>query len=152
MIKEQAEYNQAKEKLLALRVPRNELEKPFTRQKVTGRFELKSSLAGLVVDRTVTPGQWVGNDPSQVLLIVADLDRLQVIADAYELDLPQIHVGDPAKVTVEAYPGEVFQAVIARIGDIVDRDTRTVKVRAWLSNEGHKLKPEMYARLTVGKQ
>ena len=152
LIKEQAEYNQAKEKLLALRVPRNELEKPLTQQKVTGRFELKSSLAGLVVDRTVTPGQWVGNDPSQVLLIVADLDRLQVIADAYELDLPQIHVGDPAKVTVEAYPGEVFQAVVARIGDIVDRDTRTVKVRAWLSNEGHKLKPEMYARLTVGKQ
>jgi cobalt-zinc-cadmium efflux system membrane fusion protein len=149
LIKEQAEYNQAKEKLLALKVPRNELEKPLKEQKITGRFELKSPLMGTVVDRTVTPGQWVGNDPSQVLLTVADMDRLQVIADAYELDLPQIHLGDLAIVSVEAYPGEIFPAVIAKIGDIVDRDTRTVKVRAWLKNEGRKLKPEMFVRMTL---
>jgi cobalt-zinc-cadmium efflux system membrane fusion protein len=148
LVKEEAEFHQAQERLLALRVPRSELEKPIEEQKVMGRFELKSSLKGIIVDRTVTPGQWVGNDPSQVLLLVADLDRLQVVAEAYEQDLPQIHVGDSARVTVEAYPDQSFPAQIATIGDLVDKDTRTVKVRAWLNNESHKLKPEMYAKLT----
>jgi cobalt-zinc-cadmium efflux system membrane fusion protein len=151
LIKEQAEYHQAKERLLALKVPRSELEKPLGQQKDLGRFELKSPLTGTVVDRTVTPGTWVGTDPAQVLLTVADLDRLQMVAEVYEQDLPLIHVGAPAVVTVEAYPGEVFPAVVASIGDLVDRDTRTVKIRAWLNNDAHKLKPEMYARLNLGK-
>ena len=59
-------------------------EKSLAQQQGLGRFELKSPLTGTVVDRTVTPGTWVGNDPSQVLLTVADLDRLQVIAEVYE--------------------------------------------------------------------
>lgn len=150
LIKEQAEYHQATERLLALRVTKGELEHPLDGPIAMGRFELKSPVAGIIVDRTVTPGQWVGNDPAQVLLLVADLDRLQVVADVYEQDLSRIHVGDHAVVTVEAYPGETFPAVIASIGDLVDRDTRTVKIRAWLSNEGHKLKPEMYVRLRLG--
>lgn len=147
--KEEAEYNRAKEKLLALKVPRSELEKPLGQQHVSGRFELKSAVSGTVVDRTVTPGQWVGNDPSQILLTVADLDRLQIIVDVYEHDLPLIHTGDPAMATVEAYPGEVFPAVIAKIGDVVDRDTKTVKVRAMVKDEGRKLKQGMYAQLTL---
>jgi cobalt-zinc-cadmium efflux system membrane fusion protein len=148
LVKEEAEYHQAMERLVALRVPRAELEKPLAQQRVMGRFELKTSLTGTIVDRTVTPGQWVGNDPSQVLLIVADLNRLQVIAEAYEQDLGHLHVDDIASVTVEAYPDEEFPARIAAIGDVVDRDTRTVKVRAWLNNDSHKLKPEMYAKLS----
>jgi cobalt-zinc-cadmium efflux system membrane fusion protein len=149
LIKEQAEFEQAKARLLALKVPRHELEKPVAEQTGRGRFELRSPLSGTVVERTVTPGQWVGADPAQMLMTVVDLDRLQVAAEVYERDLPRLTVGQAALVTVEAYPGEVFPATIARIGDLVDRDTRTVKVRAWLSNPGHRLKPEMYARLKV---
>ena len=150
LVREQAEYSQARERLLVLKVPREELDKPFAQQKITGRFELKSPIAGTLVNRTVTIGQWV--DPSQVLMVAANLDRLQVVADVYEQDVPRVHVGDVARVNVDAYPDQAFGAVIASIGDVVDRETRTVKVRAWLSNEQHKLKPEMYVRLTVGSQ
>lgn len=149
LVKEEAEYHQAQERLVALRVPRAELEKPLGQQQVMGRFQLKSALSGTIVDRTVTPGQWVGNDPSQVLLTIADLDRLQVIAEVYEPDLISLHVNDVGTVTVEAYPDKTFPAQIAMIGDVVDRDTRTVKVRAWVNNDNHKLKPEMYAKLTI---
>jgi cobalt-zinc-cadmium efflux system membrane fusion protein len=75
-----------------------------------------------------------------------------VVAEVYEQDLPLIHVGTPAVVTVEAYPNGRFPAIIASIGDLVDRDTRTVKVRAWLNNDAHKLKPDMYARLSFEPQ
>jgi len=149
LVKARAEFRRGKERLLSLRVPVAELDKPLAEQKITSRFEMKSPLAGTVVERTVTPGQSVGGDPTQVLFTVADLDTLQVVADVYERDLDLVKVGQVATVTVEAYPGIGFPAAIASIGDVVDPNTRTIKVRAWASNEQHKLKPEMFARLHI---
>ncbi|TAJ34671.1 MAG: efflux RND transporter periplasmic adaptor subunit [Nitrospirae bacterium] len=149
LVKARAEFRRAKERLLSLKVPAGELNKPLAEQRITSRFEMKSSLMGTVVERTVTPGQSVGGDPSQVLFTVADLDKLQVIADVYERDLDLVKVGQVAKVTVEAYPGVGFPAAIAAIGDVVDPNTRTIKVRAWVTNEAHKLKPEMFARIHI---
>jgi membrane fusion protein, heavy metal efflux system len=149
LIKAKAEFRRAKERLLSLRVPAGELEKPLDKQKITSRFDMRSPLTGTIVERTVTPGQSIGGDPGQVLFTVADLDSLQVVADVYERDLDVVHAAQTATVTVEAYPGVAFEAVIATIGDIVDPATRTIKVRAWVNNETHKLKPEMFARLNI---
>jgi cobalt-zinc-cadmium efflux system membrane fusion protein len=97
----------------------------------------------------VTPGQSVGGDYSQVLFTVADLDTVQVVADVYERDLDLVRVGQVAIVAVEAYQGIGFPAVVAAIGDVVDPNTRTIKVRAWVNNEARRLKPEMFARLNI---
>ncbi len=149
LIKARAEFRRAKERLLSLKVSATELEKPLAEQKISSRFELKSPLEGTVVERTVTPGQSVGGDPSQVLFTVADLGKLQVVADVYERDLALVKVGQVARVTVEAYPEIGFPAAVAAIGDVVDPNTRTIKVRAWVNNESRKLKPEMFARLHI---
>ncbi len=42
--------------------------------------------------------------------------------------------------------GGMVAATVAAIGDVVDPATRTIKVRAWVNNDPHKLKPEMFAR------
>jgi cobalt-zinc-cadmium efflux system membrane fusion protein len=149
LVKARAEFRRAKERLLSLRIPAEELDKPLDRQKITSRFEMRSPLTGIVVERTVTPGQSVGGDPAQVLFTVADLDMLQVVADLYERDLSLVKEGQFAKVNVEAYPGVDFPATVAAIGDVVDPTTRTIKLRAWVNNEPHKLKPEMFARLNI---
>jgi len=152
LIKARAEFRRAKERLLSLRVPAQELEKPLERQKVTSRFELKSPLAGIVVERNVTPGQSIGGESGQVLFTVADLDTLQVIADVYERDLAYLALvkeGQLAKVSVEAYPDVSFPATVATIGDVVDATSRTIKLRALVNNKDHRLKPEMFARLHI---
>jgi cobalt-zinc-cadmium efflux system membrane fusion protein len=149
VIKARAEFRRSKEQLLSLRVPSAELDKPLAQQRITSRFDMKSPLSGTVVERTVTPGQSVGADAAQVLFTVADLDRLQVVADVYERDLALVKVSQVARVNVEAYPGADFAAVVAAIGDVVDPNTRTIKVRAWVDNQDHRLKPEMFARLRL---
>ena len=50
---------------------------------------------------------------------------------------------------MEAYPGTDFASVVASIGDVVDPNTRTIKVRAWVDNREQRLKPEMFARLRL---
>lgn len=152
LIKARAEFRRAKERLLSLRVPAQELEKPLERQKVTSRFEMKSPLTGIVVERNVTPGQSIGGDSGLILFTVADLDLLQVVADVYERDLAYLALvkeGQQAKVNVEAYPDVSFPATVTTIGDVVDPTSRTIKLHAVVKNKDHRLKPEMFARLHI---
>jgi cobalt-zinc-cadmium efflux system membrane fusion protein len=149
LVKARAEFRRAKERLLSLRVAAEELDKPLDKQKITSRFEMKSPLAGIVVERAVTPGQSVTGDSDHVLFTIADLDLLQVVADVYEHDLALVREGQSAMVKVEAYPEMDFPAKVTAVGDVVDPATRTIKVRAQVNNKSHKLKPEMFARLQL---
>lgn len=106
-------------------------------------------MTGTVVERNVTLGQIVGPASDAPLFTVANLGRLQVVADVYEHDLSGIQIGAVATMTVEAYPGIEFPATIAVIGDVVDPATRTIKIRASVANEDRRLKPEMFARLSL---
>src|SRR5262245_1277764 len=152
LVKARAEFRRAKERLLSLRVPAQELEKPLDRQQVTSRFEMKSPLTGIVVERNVTPGQSIGRESGEVLFTVADLDVVQVVADVYERDLAYLALvreGQAAKISVEAYPDLTFPATVSTIGDVVDPISRTIKLRARVHNKEHRLKPEMFARLII---
>jgi cobalt-zinc-cadmium efflux system membrane fusion protein len=148
-IKAKAAFRRARERLLALQVPKKELEKPLSRQTITSSYQIHSPIEGTVVERTVTPGQSVNGDPTQVLFTIADLSKVQVIADVYEKDLGLVKVNQKATVSVEAYPDIGFPASISTIGDLVDPTTRTIKLRALVNNADHKLKPGMFARLNV---
>jgi len=149
LVKARAEFRRAKERLLSLRISPQELKKPLDQQQITSRFEMKSPLSGIVVERTVTPGQAVTGDSDHILFTVADLDVVQVVADVYEHDLALVQEGESAVVQVEAYPDVEFPATVTAVGDVVDPGTRTIKVRARVVNESHKLKPEMFARLQL---
>jgi cobalt-zinc-cadmium efflux system membrane fusion protein len=146
LVKARAEFRRAKERLLSLRVTPEELDKPLDQQTITSRFELKSPLTGVVVERAVTPGQLV---TGEILFTIADLDQLQVLADLYERDVALVKEGQSAVVKVEAYPDVDFPARVTAVGDIVDSATRTIKVRAQVNNKDRLLKPEMFARLQL---
>ena len=148
-LKAQAEFRRARGRLLALRVPAAELDKPRTERLITSRFDLKSPLTGTVVERNVTVGLMVGADPTQMLYTIADLNVLQVVAEVYERDLSRVSKGTPVTVTVEAYLDETFSGTIVYVGDVVDPTTRTIKVRCNVTNHDLKLKPEMFARVRL---
>jgi len=116
---------------------------------------LRSPVSGVVADRKANPSMEVqpGGDP---LFVVSNLSRLWVLVDLPEHHLAKVKPGLPVSVSVEAYPGEAFRAVVARVGQVVNADTRRIQVRCDLANPDGKLKPEMYARVTLltdeGKQ
>ena len=148
--RERAEFKQAKGQLLrhfAYRLPSSASHWHNSRLRRDSNCEVPR--AGTVVERNVTPGQIVGPAIDTPLFTVANLERLQVVADVYEHDLSGIQIGAVATMTVEAYPGVEFPATIAVIGDVVDPATRTIKIRASVSNADRRLKPEMFARLTL---
>jgi Cu(I)/Ag(I) efflux system membrane fusion protein/cobalt-zinc-cadmium efflux system membrane fusion protein len=79
-----------------------------------------------------------------------------VLAQVFQSDAGKIKPGDPAEVTVDAYPGRVFSGRVDYVLPQVDMNTRTLPVRLVFANPGLKLRPGMYvnvrAKLPMGRQ
>ena len=108
-----------------------------------------SPLAGTITARKVGPGQFIRQDNTDPLFVIADLSQMWMLANVYESDVPWIKVGQPVEVQVMAYPEEVFKATITYIGAAVDPATHRVDVRAVVDNPAQKLKPEMFATFRI---
>jgi cobalt-zinc-cadmium efflux system membrane fusion protein len=113
---------------------------------------VRASSSGAVIERTVTPGQFVQAD-STPLLTVADLGTVWVLVDVFERDIHLVRPGQKVQVVAAAYPDRRFLASVERISDRVDPDSRTLKVRLLVSNPDLLLKPEMFisASLELGE-
>jgi RND family efflux transporter MFP subunit len=106
-----------------------------------------SPVNGFVARRGVDPGAFVGGNAP--IVDVVDISRVRLVANIVEKDLKQIQVGDMTRVEVDAFPGEMFTGRIARLAPVLDPATRTAPIEIEIPNEGYKLKPGMYARVTV---
>ncbi|HRJ17642.1 MAG TPA: efflux RND transporter periplasmic adaptor subunit [Bryobacteraceae bacterium] len=108
---------------------------------------IRAPFAGVVIKTEAAPGDVI--DSSSILFSVADLSRVYVEAQVYEKDLGRIRINQPVFITVDSYAGEVFEARVAAIKDILNPQTRTAAVRCELANPGGKLKLEMFANLAI---
>jgi cobalt-zinc-cadmium efflux system membrane fusion protein len=144
--KAQAEVDRARQKSRLLRTG--------VIDQVTQEFLLASPIDGEVVARSVNPGaeiqgQYTGASAAAELFTIGRVDRLQVLADAYEVDLPRLHEGDPVAIQVAAYPGRTFRGTIEWVADVLDPQLRTARIRCVVENAGHLLRPEMYEAVTI---
>jgi RND family efflux transporter MFP subunit len=113
-----------------------------------GRVPILAPIAGVVIDRKVTDGQFVQTDSTPIITI-ADLSAVWVIGDVFERDLHLASVGQTATITTSAYPGEKFSGRVNYISDAIDPATRTAKVRVSVANPRNRLKPEMFAAVSL---
>ncbi len=112
-----------------------------------GRFALTAPFAGVVVARHATLGE-VSTSSGQ-LFTVANLDRLWIELDLYERDLARVRRGQAVRISTAAYPGRVFPGTIAYVGDILEPEKRTVRVRVEIPNPSRILKPGMFANAQI---
>ena len=110
-------------------------------------FAVTAPFAGTVIEKKATLGELAS--PSEPLFSVADLSRVWIQADLPESALAKVRVGANAKVTVPAYPGEVFSGRVGHIGAALDKDTHTVAARIEVANADGRLKPEMFATASI---
>jgi membrane fusion protein, heavy metal efflux system len=106
----------------------------------------RAPIAGKVLDITVAPGEY-RNDTSAPLMTIAELGTVWVSSDVPESGIRLIHVGDQVTLTCVAYPGQTFSGRVTRIGDVLDPQSRTVKVYLELPNPQGRLRPEMFCNI-----
>jgi membrane fusion protein, copper/silver efflux system len=115
--------------------------------KVPTEMTLHAPSGGYIITRNVTEGDKI--EPGMTLLDIADLSHVWVLADIYEYELPFVHLGQPATVTLSYLPGHALAGQISLIYPVVSAATRTIKVRLEFANPDVALKPEMYADVDI---
>ncbi len=115
--------------------------------KAQRNIAINSPVAGYITERNALPNAYV--QPDTRLYTIADLSTIWVYANVFQDAVGRLRPGDPAQVTVDAYPGRTFSGHIDQILPQVDVTTRTVRVRLAFRNQGVSLKPGMYVNVHI---
>jgi membrane fusion protein, heavy metal efflux system len=93
--------------------------------------------AGTIVEQNIVPSSIVRTPDNQTnLFTIANLSTVWVICNVYENELPEVRLGDPAQVRLNAYSDRVFTGRVDNIGKVLDANVRTAPVRIVLHNPG----------------
>ncbi len=139
--------NAAEQRLKQWELPTAELARLQQSGKVEPDVTITSRVSGYITERSAVPEMYV--DPSTRLYTVADLSRVWVNAQIFQNNAGQFKPGDPASITVDAYPGHTFRGRVEQVLPQVDVTTRTVQVRLSIANPGLRLKPGMFVNVAL---
>jgi cobalt-zinc-cadmium efflux system membrane fusion protein len=80
-------------------------------------------------------------------MTIADLSTVWMSSDLPEPFIRFIHIGEDVEITLVAFPGEVIRGRVTRIADMLDPQTRTLKVHAEIPNPSGRFRPEMFGSI-----
>jgi RND family efflux transporter MFP subunit len=144
----EARYQSAQAQLDLARAQANQSQARLDELEINlGNTIITSPVNGVIARRAVDPGASVGQNAPVV--DVVDISRVRLVANVVEKDLKQLQTGDTTRVQVDAYPGETFTGRIARVSPVLDPATRTAPIEIEIPNPDFRLKPGMYARVSI---
>jgi membrane fusion protein (multidrug efflux system) len=118
---------------------------------------IRSPIEGIVTSRmdtaqvgnTVTPVGGVIQQNDMAMFEIIDFKSLVLEINVPEGQLSKLALGQPAEITADAVPGQVFEGRIALITPRVDSQTATFPVKIEVSDPDGLLRPGMFARVGV---
>lgn len=115
-----------------------------------GMYALRAPISGFITEKNAAQHEQFSLGSVGNLFTVSDLDDVWIMANVFEADISKVKVGYSADVTTLAYPDKHFHGRIDKVFNVLDPDSKVMKVRVRLENPGYLLKPEMYAQVRVG--
>ena len=117
---------------------------------------IRAPFSGTVVRKMAEVGESVAPIPpgvnistaSGAIVALADLATLEMEADVNEANVAKLVEGQPAEITVEAFPDRKYKAVLRQVIPTADRTKATVLTKVTLIDKDKDLKPEMSAKVT----
>lgn len=159
IVNAQKEYVQAKrrndaqmmaateQKLLALGMVQADIKRLAETSKVTNTVQVLAPQDGIVTSLNVKEGIFV--KPSTEILSLVDLSSVWLQAEVFESQTDWVTKAQFAEARLNYLPGEVFSGRVDYVYPVLDPKTRTLQVRLRFDNPNERLKPNMYARVTI---
>jgi membrane fusion protein, heavy metal efflux system len=142
-----AEKRAIADQLNALGIPAGRIAQlERTGQIQSGAF-ITASTAGTVIDLKVTAGQMV--NPTDILFTVSNLNELWAVAELPEQDSQFVKKGQRVQIEVPALENQRIVGTVAYVSDLVNPETRTVRVGVTVQNADRRLKPAMLMTMMI---
>lgn len=127
--------------------------------KPTDIISMLAPVSGVITDQEITnssavqafaPSSQAPSNPYSTgyPFTISDLSDIWVVCDVFENNLSQVHLNEYADVHLNAYPDRVFRARISNIGQILDPNLHTAKVRLEVPNQQGIIRIGMFATAT----
>lgn len=137
----------AEEKLLALGMEPADIQQLAKTSKVSNTVQVLAPQDGTVTSLNVKEGIFV--KPATEIMSLADLSSVWLQAEVFESQADWVTETQSAEARLNYMPGEVFSGRVDYVYPVLDPKTRTLQVRLRFDNPGERLKPNMYARVTI---
>jgi len=118
----------------------------------SGVVDIKAPVSGVITDQEVTNAAGVQGLSGANPFTISDLTSVWILCDVYENDLANVHIGETADITLNAYPDRKYTGKISNIGPILDPNLRTAKVRIQVPNPDMLMRVGMFVTATFHGQ
>lgn len=133
-------------RLLNWDISQDQIEKLSMTNELTKTMIIESPVDGVVISKKVSVGDHLKTGAE--VYRIADISQVWVVANVYEQEVPFIDLGQKAQVKFPYLPGDSYDAEISYISPFLENNRQT-EIRLDLQNPGFKLKPGMYAEVTI---
>jgi Cu(I)/Ag(I) efflux system membrane fusion protein len=137
----------ADEKLQALGLVRADIDRLSSSGKASERIQVLAPRDGIVFALNVREGMFV--EPNTTALSLADLSSVWLQAEIFESQAEWVAAGQAAEARLDYLPGQVFSGQVDYVYPVLDPTTRTLRVRLRFDNQDERLKPNMYAQVSI---
>lgn len=107
-------------------------------------------ISGSIISTPLKNGTTVSTNTT--IAIVGDISNLQVTADIPERYVAVLKEGLKAEISVEAYPGVVFEATVSRVSPVVDTTSRTKEVVLHFNTRDERVNAGMFGKVKLYTQ
>jgi len=137
----------AEKKLLALGMPASGIQRLNRTGKVSESIQVLAPQDGIITRLNVQEGIFI--KPATEVMSLADLSSVWLQAGVFESQAEWVAEAQSAEARLNYMPGEVFSGRVDYVYPVLDPVTRTLQVRLRFENPGERMKPNMYARVTI---
>jgi cobalt-zinc-cadmium efflux system membrane fusion protein len=139
----QIEHDGARQKIQSIGLDPESIAEPGTS---LVRFELRSPLTGIVVERHLTVGETTKED--EAVFVVANLDKVNAVLQVYPKDLPYVKVGKSANITISG-TAEKTAGTVTFLSPILDAQSRSAKAHVLIENQNGQFRPGLFVGAAI---
>lgn len=114
-----------------------------------GRLDIPAPIHGVVYGIDTHIGELVDPSDQKVLMKIADPTKKILVASVYEKDLPNFHKNDKVTISLQGNQSPISEGVVKYVSDVLDPESKTVKVFIQPSHRCDDLKINMFVSVSL---
>ncbi len=112
-------------------------------------FKVTAPTSGFVISKKIVANELLRSDNAEPVFEIADTREIWAVANVNESDIGKIQTGYAARIRTLAFPDTIFTGKVDKIYNVIDPETRSMKIRITIPNYDFRLKAEMNCTVNI---